>query len=88
MDVESILNNSKEYSEVHRLSENQFNETMKQIVYALKERGYNPYEQLTGYVVKNNPAYITKHNGARDLIQTLDFERVKQFVAKMQQCNQ
>lgn len=69
--------------EVHRLNEKLFNETMKQIVYALKERGYNPYEQLTGYVVENNPAYITKHNGARDLIQTLEFERVKQFVAEM-----
>ena len=65
------------------MNEKQFNETMKQIVYALKERGYNPYEQLTGYVVENNPAYITKHNGARDLIQTLEFERVKQFVAEM-----
>ena len=83
MNVESILNKGKEYSEVHRLNEKLFNETMKQIVYALKERGYNPYEQLTGYVVENNPAYITKHNGARDLIQTLEFERVKQFVAKM-----
>ena len=74
---------TKKYSEVHRLNEKQFNDTMQQIVNALKERGYNPYEQLTGYVVENNPAYITKHNGARDLIQTLEFERVKQFVAEM-----
>ena len=65
------------------MNEKQFNEAMNQIVYALKERGYNPYEQLTGYVKENNPAYITKHNGARDLIQTLDFERVKQFVWEM-----
>ena len=62
-----------------------FNEAMNQIVYALKERGYNPYEQLTGYVKENNPAYITKHNGARDLIQTIDKEQVELFVKKMEQ---
>lgn len=72
-------------SGVHRLDENQFKEAMKQIVDALKKRGYNPYEQLTGYVVENNPAYITKHNGARELIQTLDFNRVKQFVNSMRE---
>jgi len=83
MNVESILNKGKEYSEVYKLNDKQFNETMKQIVYALKERGYNPYEQLIGYVKENEPAYITKHNDARDLIQTLDFNRVKQFVMKM-----
>lgn len=60
-----------------------FNEAMKQIVTALKERGYNPYEQLTGYVKENNPAYITKHNGARDLIQTLDIMQVEQYVREM-----
>lgn len=70
-------------SEVHRLNENQFNEAMQQIVDALKKRGYNPYEQLTGYVKENNPTYITRHNGARDRIQTLDFDRVKQFVNSM-----
>lgn len=83
MNVECILNKGKEYSEAHKLNEKQFNETMKQIVYALKERGYNPYEQLTGYVVENNPAYITKHNDARNLIQTLDFDKVKQYVREM-----
>lgn len=65
------------------MNEKQFNETMKQIVCALKERGYNPYEQLTGYVKENNPAYITKHNGARNIILTLDFNKVKQFVRDM-----
>lgn len=65
------------------MNERQFNETMNKIVYALKERGYNPYEQLTGYIKENEPAYITRHRGARDLIQTLDFERVEQFVREM-----
>ena len=56
---------------------------MKHIVTALKERGYDPYMQLLGYVTHNEPTYITSHNGAIALIQTLDFEQVKQYVHKM-----
>lgn len=60
-----------------------FTETMECIVTSLKERGYDPYMQLLGYVTHNEPSYITSHNGARSLIQTLDFEKVKQYVAEM-----
>ena len=56
---------------------------MEQIIEALKERGYDPYAQLTGYVTENEPTYITSHKGARQLIVTLDMERVKRFVKEM-----
>ncbi len=65
------------------MDENRFNEVMNCIVAALKERGYDPYMQLLGYVTHNEPTYITSHNGARALIQTLDFEQVKEYVHKM-----
>ena len=57
--------------------------TMELIVTALKEKGYDPYQQLTGYVTQNEPCYITKHKNARELILTLDIEHVKQYVRKM-----
>ena len=62
------------------MDEQQFNATMEHIVAALKEKGYDPYAQLTGYVTENNLTYITSHNGARQLIATLDMERVKKYV--------
>ena len=65
------------------LDKQRFEDTMKHIVTALKERGYDPNIQLLGYVTHNEPTYITSHNGARALIQTLDFEQVKQYVHKM-----
>jgi len=49
----------------------------------LKEKGYDPYAQLTGYITENEPTYITSHKGARQLIVTLDMERVKRFVKEM-----
>ena len=60
-----------------------FRAAMDKIIAALKERGYEPYEQLYGYIKENQPAYITKHNGARELIVTLDREQVKCFVEEM-----
>lgn len=62
-----------------------FTETMEYIVASLKERGYDPYMQLLGYVTHNETSYITSNRGARSLIQTLDFEKVKQYVAEMKQ---
>ena len=65
------------------MDERQFIAAMDHIVVALRERGYDPYAQLTGYVTENEPTYITSHKGARQLIVTLDMERVKRFVKEM-----
>ena len=65
------------------LDEIQFNAAMEHIVVALKERGYDPYAQLTGYITENDPIYVTSHNGARELISTLDIGAVKNFVENM-----
>ena len=65
------------------MEEGQFIAAMDHIVAALKERGYDPYAQLTGYVTENEPAYITSNKGARQLIITLDRGKVKEYVEKM-----
>ena len=67
------------------LDERQFIAAMDHIVAALRERGYDPYAQLTGYVTENEPTYITSYKGARQLIVTLDMDRVKRFVKEMKQ---
>lgn len=60
-----------------------FYTAMQKIVAALKEKGYEPYDQLYGYIKENEPAYITKHNGARELIVTLDKKRVQRYIEEM-----
>ena len=43
------------------------------IVYdALKEKGYNPISQIVGYLLSEDPTYITTHNNARSLIRRID----------------
>lgn len=39
---------------------------------ALKEKGYNPVNQIVGYLLSEDPTYITTHNNARALIRKLD----------------
>ena len=39
---------------------------------AMREKGYDPLNQLVGYIVSGDPTYITSHNGARKLITRID----------------
>ena len=65
------------------MDERQFIAAMDHIVAALRERGYDPYAQLTGYITENEPTYKTSHKGARQLIVTFNMERVKRFGKEM-----
>lgn len=61
----------------------EFNKSMEIIVSALKERGYDPYAQLYGYLQESNLMYITQHKNARELIQSLDKKLIKQYITRM-----
>lgn len=39
---------------------------------ALKEKGYDPINQIVGYILSEDPTYITTHNNARNLIRRVD----------------
>ena len=53
------------------------------IVYdALKEKGYNPISQLVGYILSEDPTYITTHNNARSLIRRIDRDELLQVLLK------
>ena len=47
-------------------------ETLTQVFYALQEKGYNPINQIVGYILSEDPTYITTHNNARSLIRRID----------------
>ena len=62
------------------------NEEMKQIltqVYrSLTEKGYNPINQIVGYILSEDPTYITNHNNARSLICKLDRDELLQELVR------
>ncbi len=45
---------------------------LKRVFYALEERGYNPVNQIVGYLISGDPAYITSYKDARTMIRTVD----------------
>ena len=45
---------------------------LTQVFDALKEKGYNPINQIVGYILSEDPTYITTHNNARSLIIKID----------------
>ena len=57
-----------------------FLQTISEIVAAIKQVGYHPYEQLTGYLQTGHDYYITRAMGARELIKTLDWEQLQEYV--------
>ena len=49
---------------------------------ALKEKGYNPINQIVGYILSEDPTYITTHNNARSLIRRIDRDELLQVLLK------
>lgn len=54
---------------------------------ALREKGYNPINQIVGYILSEDTTYITNHNNARSLIRKIDRdellqELVRQYLAE------
>ena len=49
---------------------------MMQVYAALKEKGYNPVGQIVGYILTEDPTYITNHDGARNIISRIDREEL------------
>ena len=54
-----------------------------EIVYkALIEKGYNPVNQIVGYIMSGDPTYITSHNGARSLIMKMERDELVEEMLK------
>jgi hypothetical protein len=49
---------------------------------ALKEKGYNPINQIVGYILSEDPTYITTHGNARNLIRKIDRDTLLQVLVK------
>lgn len=49
---------------------------------ALKEKGYNPINQIVGYILSEDPTYITTHNNARNLIRKIDRDTLLQSIVR------
>ena len=57
-------------------------QTIKDVYEALEEKGYNPINQIVGYILSGDPTYITSHNDARNKIRIVERDELLEKMVK------
>ena len=57
-------------------------EILKQVYQALMEKGYNPINQIVGYILSGDPTYITSYNDARNIIRQIERDELLEKMVK------
>ena len=55
-------------------------QTLKDVYKSLEERGYNPTNQIVGYLISGDPGYISSYNDARNKIQEIDRAKIVEIL--------
>ena len=55
-------------------------ETLKEVYSSLEERGYNPTNQIVGYLISGDPGYISSYKDAREKIQEIDRAKIVEIL--------
>ncbi|MBP2025316.1 IreB family regulatory phosphoprotein [Peptoniphilus stercorisuis] len=58
--------------EKQNLDKEKFKSVLEVVYKALEDKGYNPIDQIIGYILSGDPTYITSHNNARSIIQDIE----------------
>ena len=68
--------------EVERDNNIKAKEILKEVYGALSEKGYNPVNQIVGYILSGDPTYITSYNDARNKIRTIERDELLEKMVK------
>ncbi len=68
--------------EVEREENLKSREILKEVYEALVEKGYNPINQIVGYILSGDPTYITSHKDARNKIRTIERDELLEKMVK------
>ena len=60
----------------------QIHHILTSVYEALREKGYDPINQIVGYILSEDPTYITNHNNARTLIRKIDRDELLQVLVR------
>jgi uncharacterized protein (UPF0297 family) len=68
--------------DIPRKKEESTKEILRTVYDAMSEKGYNPINQIVGYLLSEDPTYITNHKGARSLIRKIDRDELLNELVK------
>ena len=67
---------------ISRTEEWETRQILSMVYAALQEKGYNPINQIVGYILSEDPTYITNYNNARTLIRKMDRDELLQELVR------
>lgn len=67
---------------VEREKSEKTQEILKEVYNALEEKGYNPVNQIVGYILSGDPTYITSHKNARNIIRKIERDELLEEMVK------
>ena len=72
----SDIHNTQYFKAVQEENKMDVSEILEQVYVALTEKGYNPINQIVGYIMSGDPTYITSHKNARSLIMKVERDEI------------
>ena len=67
---------------LHEDADSEMKRTLNTVYHALREKGYNPIGQIVGYLLSEDPTYITNYKNARALIRKIDRDELMSELVK------
>jgi len=74
--------NNTQYFKVQKEPQMKVEEVLDLVYHALLEKGYNPVNQMVGYIMSGDPTYITSHRNARSLIMKVERDELVEEILK------
>lgn len=78
--IDNNLQETQKITDFDKVAKNEAKDILLQVYAALKEKGYNPVNQIVGYILSGDPTYITSHKNARSLIGKLERDELLEEV--------
>ena len=72
----SVIHSTQYFKAVQEENKMDVSEILEQVYVALTEKGYNPINQIVGYIMSGDPTYITSHKNARSLIMKAERDEI------------
>ena len=76
------MKNTQFFKTVQDDTKLEVSQVLEQVYFALTEKGYNPINQIVGYIMSGDPTYITRHKSARSLIMKVERDEILEELMK------
>jgi len=77
-----MVNSETMMFKVEKEVKNNAQDILREVYQALKEKGYNPINQIVGYILSGDPTYITSHRNARSIIRRMERDELLEEIMK------